>query len=111
MMMTPSRRWTVHDRLGNAIYLTQERWEHIVDPINHPEMMKCEEQLKETIQSGARRQDPLNPRKYRYGKMFADLAEDNTHIIAIVLFGFSEDETGRPLPNNYITTAYQKEIG
>jgi len=108
--MITGTRWTVRDRHGNDIYLTHERWEHIVDPINHPEMAECEEQLKETIQMGTRRQDLLNPRKYRYAKAFDDLAEDNTHIIAIVLFGFREDETGQPVPNNYITTAYQKEI-
>jgi hypothetical protein len=31
-------RWIVQDRQGNGIYLTQERWEHIIDPINHSEM-------------------------------------------------------------------------
>jgi hypothetical protein len=111
ILMVTGRRWTVRDRYGNDIYLTQERWEHIIDPINHPEMVEYEEQLKETIRTGTRKQDPLNARKYRYIKAFDHLAEDNTHIIAIVLFGFSEDTTGRPVQNNYITTAYQKEIG
>jgi len=74
-------------------------------------MSECEEQLKETIRSGARKQDALNPLKYRYVKAFEDLVADNTHIVAIVLFRFSEDEAGKPLPNNYIVTAYQKEIG
>jgi len=35
----------------------------------------------------------------------------NTHIVAIVLLRFKEDEQGEPVPNNYIVTAYQKEIG
>jgi len=109
--MTSGKRWTLCDRQGNEIYLTQERWEHIIGDLNHPEMADCEGQLKETIQTGSRRQDPLNPRKYRYSKAFDDLAEDNTHIVAIVLFRFSEDPTGRPIPNNHIVTAYQKEIG
>lgn len=109
--MTTGRRWTIRDRYGNDIYLAHERWEHIVDPINHPEMAEYEEQLRETIRMGTRKQDPLNPRKYRYVKAFDRLAEDNTHIITIVLFGFSEDKIGRPIPNNYIATAYQKEIG
>ncbi len=109
--MTAGRQWIVHDRHGNEIYLNHKQWEHIVDPINHPEMIEYEEQLRETIRTGARKQDPLNPRKYRYIKAFTHLAEENTHIVAIVLFGFGEDETGRPVPNNYITTAYQKEIG
>jgi hypothetical protein len=108
--MTTGRCWTVRDRYGNDVYLTHERWEHVVDPINHPEMAEYEEQLKETIRRGRRKQDPLNPRKYRYSKAFDGLAEDNTHIVAIVLFGFSEDKTGQPVPNNHIVTAYQKEI-
>jgi hypothetical protein len=109
--MPGGRRWTVHDTYGNAIYLTRERWEHITEPFNHPEMFAYEEHLKATIRWGQRKQDPLNPRKYRYVKSFDDLAEDNTHIIAIVLFGFRESKAGEPVPNNYIVTAYQKEIG
>jgi hypothetical protein len=109
--MDGGRRWVVRDRYGNEIYLTQERWAHIVAPTNHPEMAEYEDQLKDAIQTGVRKQDSLNPRKYRYSKPFDELAEDNTHIVAIVLFGFSEDVTGRPVQSNFITTAYQKEIG
>lgn len=104
------KRWTVYDRYGHAIYLSQERWEHIIEPINHPEMMSCEEQLRLTIKTGKRQQDPLNPRKYRYSQAFDDLAVDNTHIVAIVLFGYSAGESSEPVANNYIVTAYQKEL-
>jgi len=110
-MTTASQRWRVSDHYGNEIYLTQERWEHMIEPINHPEMTDYEEHLKETIRSGYRKQDPLNPQKYRYSKAFNGLVEDNTHIVAIVLFRFREGEEGRPAPNNYVVTAYQKEIG
>lgn len=109
--MKAGRRWVVRDRYGNDIYLTDERWDHITAPTNHPEMSAYEEHLRETIQSGRRKQDPLNPQKYRYIKAFDDLAEDNTHIIAIVLFRFSEGSEGQPVPNNYVVTAYQREIG
>ncbi|MGK7875087.1 MAG: hypothetical protein AB4426_17850 [Xenococcaceae cyanobacterium] len=109
--MVLSKHWTVLDRCGNDIYLTEERWEHIIDPDNHPEMEDCQEKLKETIRSGRRKQEPLNPQKYRYIKAFDDLALDNTHIVAIVLFRFRKDEDGEPMPNNYIVTAYQKVIG
>jgi len=109
--MTAGRRWTVRDRFANDIYLTDERWEHIIHPMNHPEMSAYEEHLTETIRSGQRKQDSLNPQKYRYVKAFDDLAEDNTHIIAIVLFRFSEGLDGEPVPNNFIVTAYQKERG
>jgi hypothetical protein len=101
----------VRDRYGNDIYLTNERWEHISEPTNHPEMSAYEEQLVETIRSGRRKQDPLIAQKYRYVKAFDDLAEDNTHIIVIVLFRFREGSEGEPVPNNYVVTAYQKEIG
>ena len=68
-------RWTVNDHFGNASYLTQERWDHIVGPNNHPEMVDFEEHLKKTIRTGIRKQDPLNPQKYRYVKAFEDLPE------------------------------------
>jgi hypothetical protein len=108
--MTTGRRWTVFDYGGREVYLTQERWEHIIAPYNHPEMEAYEEHLQETIRHSARQQDSLNPLKYRYTRAFTDLVEDNTHIVAIVLFRISEDETGVPVPNSYIVTAYQKVI-
>jgi hypothetical protein len=37
------QRWTLRDRYGNDIYLTDERWEHITNPRNHPEMLDYEE--------------------------------------------------------------------
>jgi hypothetical protein len=106
--MVTDQRWTVYDRYGNVIYLTEERWEHIIDLDNHPEMKECEEKLKETIRLGRRQQDSFNPQKYRYTKSFSLLAAKNTHIVAIVLCRFREDEKGQIIPNNYIVTAYQK---
>jgi hypothetical protein len=107
--MAAGRRWMVHDRYGNAIYLTDERWKHIIEPWNHPEMRRVETQLQEVIRSGQRKQDTLNFQKYRYSMSFNHLSEDNTHIVAIVLFKFQEQDN-RQIPNNYIMTAYQKEI-
>jgi len=109
--MNTGKHWTVRDRYGNSIYLTNERWEHVVDPVNHPEMSDFDNHLKEAIRSGVRKQDKLNPQKYRYTMPFNDLAENNTHIVAIVLFRFEANNLGNPVPNNYIVTAYQKEIG
>jgi len=109
--MTDPIRWTIQDRYGNSIYLTQERWEHIIESINHPEMEEFEEEMKETVRSGTRKQDSLNPQKFRYSKDFNNLPADNTHIVAIVLFGARESEIGEIISNNFIVTAYQKEIG
>ena len=60
------KRWTVNDRDGNPIYLTDERWRHITNAENHPEMLGFEEDLKTALRQGRRTQEPLNPRKYRY---------------------------------------------
>ena len=43
------KRWTVYDHFGNSVYLTDERWQHIIDPINHPEMVGFEDELKVVI--------------------------------------------------------------
>lgn len=104
--MFKGRRWNEKDRFGNEIYLTDERWEHIINEMNHPEMTEYENELRETIRSGARKQDKFNPQKFRYSKAFTDLTAKNTHIVAIVRFGFSENL----LPNNFIVTAYQKKV-
>jgi len=109
--MTDPVRWAVQDRFGNSIYLTQERWEHIIESINHPEMEEYEEELKETVRTGTRKQDSLNPQEFRYTKEFTNLPADNTHIVTIVLFGVRETDLGEIISNNFIVTAYQKETG
>jgi hypothetical protein len=104
------KRWTVQDRHGNLIYLTQERWEHIIDDASHPELEDYEEYLKTTIRQGRRRQEPLNPRKYRYYHSFDGLPGDVNHIVVIVLFSFDVDDQGQTVPNNYVATAFFKHI-
>jgi hypothetical protein len=104
------KRWTIKDRRGNTVYLTQERWKHIIDATNHPEMKDYEEYLKTTIKKGKWRQEPLNPRKYRYYHQFDDLPDDVNHVVTIVLFGFDINEHGKTIPNNYVVTAFFKHI-
>ncbi|MCB0089955.1 MAG: hypothetical protein KDE54_18745 [Caldilineaceae bacterium] len=91
--------------------MTEERWHHITEAINHPDMIHFMAELQETIRPGQRKQDPLNPQKYRYSRAFTVLDDNNSHIVAIVLCQFREGKDGHPEPNNYIVTAYQKEIG
>lgn len=107
-MADSGKRWTAQDREGNPIYLTEERWSHIV--VNHPEIEPYEEQIKATLQRGKRRQEPLNPRKYRYVMPFPDLPDDYNHIVAIVLFGVVVDIYGESKPNNWLATAFMKHI-
>jgi len=109
-MVEGKQRWVIHDRDGNPIYLTQERWQHIIDAENHPEMEDFEELLKITLRRGSRRQEPLNSRKYRYVDPFNNLPDGSNHIVAIVLFGFDVNERGQVTANNYVTTAFFKHI-
>lgn len=101
-----NRRWTVRDRYGNLIYLTQERWEHIIDPINHPQVADYEEYLKIAISEGKRRQEALYPDNYRYIHFFDDLSEDVNCIEVVVKFRFDD----RNMPNNWVVTAYFKQM-
>ncbi len=73
-------------------------------------MERYEEYLKTTIKRGRRRQEPLNPRKYRYYHSFDDLPDDVNHIVVIVLFGFDIDEHGQAMLNNFVATAFFKHI-
>lgn len=102
------QRWTVKDRYGYEIYLTDERWQHIVD--GHPEMRDCEVWLKQVVQTGSRTQ-PLAPQKFRYSRPIPGLPDGNTHVVAIVLFRFEEREDGSVRRNNYVVTAFQKRVG
>lgn len=98
--MVDGIRWFTRDRNGNVIYLSEERWHHITEPVNHPDLIECEKEVKQTIQQGRRKQDTINPQKYLYTMAFDGLDEDNTHIVVVVLFRFRENEDGRPIPNN-----------
>ena len=109
-MTNNGNRWTVRDQDGNLIYLTEERWQHITDDENHPEMSDYEEELKMTLRKGKPEQEPLNPRKYRYVHFFSSLNEGFNHLVAIVLFGFNINKKGNTESNNYVTTAFLKHM-
>jgi hypothetical protein len=66
----------IRDRYGNQIELTDERWRHVVT--YHPELEDYKDQVLETIRKGARRQDVIEPEKYKYARKFADLPLDYT---------------------------------
>jgi len=52
-------RWTVRDRWGNEIYITEERWQHILE--RHEELMGLLDHVLETLRRGQRRQEALDP--------------------------------------------------
>lgn len=102
------RKWTVQDRYGNTIYLTEERWHHILEL--RPELEPLLHKFLETIRTGRRKQDALVPNEYRYFKQFDELLPENNHIIVVVTFKTQLDEAGNYAPNNFVVTGWAKYI-
>ena len=94
----------VRDAQGRRIYLTDERWRHIIDI--HREMTQCRVHVLKTLRLGRRRQDPLDPAKYKYSRTFDDLPTNSTHVVVVVKFEsrFRSEKTEES--NNFVLTAY-----
>lgn len=98
-------RESIRDRWGNEIYLTDERWAHIVE--THEEMMNYRRHVLMTVGTGQRRQDAFDPTKYKYSKRFRDLPEGFTHLVVVVKFAWRKEHQEGESPNNFVLTAYQ----
>jgi hypothetical protein len=104
--MPDSKLWVHSDRFGNEIYLTEERWRHIIDADNHPEVEAHFEYIAETIRRGRRRQDPYGPSGYRYYLAFPDLPGGNNHVVVCVRFRWRSLPDGSLREEKFVTTAY-----
>lgn len=102
------RKWTVQDRYGKTIYITEERWQHILEC--RPELEPHFDKFLETLRTGRRKQDPLIPNKYRYYKRFDELLPENNHIVIIVVFKTQLDEHGNYVSNNLVVTGWASYI-
>jgi hypothetical protein len=71
----------VTDRWDNRVTLTDERWQHIVE--GHPELEEFREQVLETVRKGRRKQDPIDPQKYKYFYPVQRLPFGLTHIVVV----------------------------
>jgi len=100
---TTAMRWDVHDRYGNRIYMTEERWQHALE--KRPWLADCLEDVLTTLRRGRREQDPLNPRKYKYYWPYSVLLPEFNHLVVIVLFG-QKGSNGTTLSNNYVTNVW-----
>ena len=107
-MDIPGQRWTVQDRYGNTLYLTVERWQHILE--SRPELKPHFDPLLDTLRTGDRKQDPLIPNKYRYSKRCDALLPENTHLVVLVIFQTQLDAQGRYVPNNFVVTGWATYI-
>lgn len=92
-------REEVTDRYGNTIYLTDERWEHIVE--RHPELEGLRKEVLSTVRSGKRRQDVMALDTFYYTKAFSRFGGKFTGIEVVVIFDWQMNQ-----PNNFVLTAY-----
>jgi hypothetical protein len=102
------QRWTVQDRYGNTVYLTAERWQHILE--SRPELELHFDHVLDTLRTGERKQDALIPNKYRYSKHFDVLLPENTHLVVVVIFQTRLDTQGQYVPNNFVVTGWATYI-
>lgn len=99
------QRWTVTDRQGREIYLTQERWEHILS--KHPELSGRLEEVLVTIRMGRRKQSKLDPQTYCYYRRVTNLPELYDTIMIFVAFRYRTlPEQNVVVANNFVTTAW-----
>ena len=104
--MASGRLWVQRDRFGSSIYLTEERWRHITDPDNHPEVEGHFDLVRETIREGKRRQDPLDPYAWQYYRAFDGLPDANSHVVVCVRLRIVDDPDGGSYEERFVTTAY-----
>ena len=90
------QRWTVQDKNGLEIYLTEERWRHIT--IRHPTLTDHLKDVLNTIRFGRRKQDRLQTFKYFYHRRCDGLPGLYTHITVVALY--------KPENNRYVVTAW-----
>jgi len=96
-------RWDVVDQAGRAIYMTYERWEHIID--KHVELEFRLDDVLDTIRYGRRKQTKRDPQTYIYYYEFDDLPEPYDTILVFVAFRYRQNND-TVVSNNFVTTAW-----
>ena len=91
-------REEVQDRFGNTIYLTDERWKHIVK--THHQLNGRRAEVLKAVRLGKRTQDVVLPYKFYYNHPTQFLTPFQ-EIEAVVVFRWRQNQ-----PNNFIVTAY-----
>ena len=97
-------KWAVHDRYGNEIYMTQERWDYILR--YHDELDGLLDELLDTLRKGRRRQEPANPSKYKYYRRCDALPLEYNTIVVVVKFATRVRLDGTFASNNFVITAW-----
>lgn len=103
-MSIRGKKWFVTDRYGNKIYLTTERWQHIIK--FHPELIDHFDQVLDTLKTGRRRQKPLTPNEYKYLKSCDTLPMHYNAILVVVAFTQRTLPDGTVIANNFVKTVW-----
>ena len=97
-------KWFVRDRDGREIYLTEERWEHIVS--KHGELRDHLDDVLDTVRRGRRRQQPQDPQAFVYRHPCNTLRPPFKGILVVVAFHFEQTADDGMIPNNFMVTAW-----
>lgn len=94
------KRWT-----GREIYLTQERWDHILS--KHEELSGRLDEVLKTIRLGRRKQTKRDPRTFIYYRQVQNLPEPYDTILVFVAFRYNYIRYKYKLiVNNFVTKAW-----
>jgi hypothetical protein len=97
-------KWVVCDHAGREIYLTEERWNHIVS--RHRELRDHLNDVLETVRRGHRQQQPHDSQTYVYRLPCESLCPPFNGIMVVVTFHFQQQAQDETSPNNFIVTAW-----
>ena len=99
-------KWTVEDRLGNVIYVTDERVEHIqqrhLTQLAHEDVR---DRVLQVLRTGRRHLDDDRSDTYRYYASIDGLGGQNQFLVVCVRFDF-ELVPGGSQVNNFVTTGW-----
>jgi hypothetical protein len=101
-------RWTVHDRYGNELYLTQERWDYILR--YHHQLDGLLDEVLETLRKGRRHQQPEDPSRYKYAHYCAKLPVEYNTIVVVVKFTTRLGRAATFTANNFVIAAWATYI-
>lgn len=97
-------KWTVEDRYGNEIYMTQERWDYILR--YHDELSGLLDEFLDILRHGRRKQEPADPNKYKYYRRCPAMPPEYNTIVVVVKFSTRVDSEGTFMPNHFVITAW-----
>ncbi len=97
-------KWVVQDRNGASIYLTRERWNYILS--YHEELEGLLDEVLNTVRYGRRRQEPLDPARYKYYRPCPALPPGYNTMVVVVKFAIEHRAEGAFGSNNFVITAW-----